>query len=181
MDDADNFSPPPVLAAILQATSGSGFQMASDHQIGSLPRTLAASKPNDAFLELGTGTGLSTAWLIAGMDSGSTFASVDNDAAVQAIARRHLKHDDRVGFFVSEEGAFLESLTGREFDFIFADTWPGKYTHLGIALGLLKIGGLYVIDDLLPQPNWPEGHAAKAASLVADLEARPGLTLTKMN
>jgi hypothetical protein len=31
---------------------------------------------------------------------------------------------------------------------------------------MLKPGGLYVIDDMLPQPNWPEGHAAKAEVLI---------------
>ncbi|CAC9536201.1 hypothetical protein [uncultured Gammaproteobacteria bacterium] len=29
-------------------------------------------------------------------------------------------------------------------DFIFTDTWPGKYNHLEDTLKLLKIGGMYV-------------------------------------
>ena len=28
---------------------------------------------------------------------------------------------------------------------------------------------MYVIDDMLPQPNWPEGHAAKVLNLRATL------------
>jgi len=32
-----------------------------------------------------------------------------------------------------------------------------KYTHLDDALALLKEGGLYVIDDMSPQANWPAG------------------------
>ena len=31
---------------------------------------------------------------------------------------------------------------------------------------------LYLIDDLLPQDNWPEGHAPKVPALVDDLERR---------
>ncbi len=48
-------------------------------------------------------------------------------------------------------------------------------------LALLNPGGLYIIDDMLPQPNWPEGHAAKATKLIEDLEARKDLMLTKQH
>jgi spermidine synthase len=33
-------------------------------------------------------------------------------------------------------------------------------------------GGVYVIDDLLPQPNWPEGHAPRVPVLIDDIERR---------
>ena len=39
------------------------------------------------------------------------------------------------------------------FDLIYADAWPGKFTHLDRALSLLTRGGIYFIDDLLPQPS----------------------------
>jgi len=29
-------------------------------------------------------------------------------------------------------------------------------------------------DDLLPQPNWPEGHAPKIPALIENLETRSG-------
>ena len=58
---------------------------------------------------------------------------------------------------------------------------PGKYTQLDDALALLKLGGLYVIDDLLPQPTWPEGHSAKVPALIAALEGRKDLRITKLN
>ena len=63
-----NQSPPPFYAEINQATQTAGFTMASDVLTCSLLRTLAASKPAGRFLELGTGTGLSTAWILDGMD-----------------------------------------------------------------------------------------------------------------
>ena len=31
---------------------------------------------------------------------------------------------------------------------------------------------MYVIDDLLPQANWPEGHAAKIPVLIDGIEQR---------
>jgi predicted O-methyltransferase YrrM len=48
-------------------------------------------------------------------------------------------------------------------------------------LDMLNPGGLYIVDDMLPQPNWPEGHAEKAINFVKKLESRNDLTLTKMN
>ncbi len=172
---------PAVIQAIQRDTLAAGFSMASEPHTGSLLRTLAATKPAGAFLELGTGTGLSTAWILVGMDSVSTLLSVDNDEHVQAIARRHLEHDRRVVFHLSDGATFLAGLSGQHFDFIFADTWPGKYDHLEDALALLKPGSLYIIDDMLPQANWPSGHEKKAAALIATLEQRADVTMTKLN
>jgi predicted O-methyltransferase YrrM len=155
--------------------------MASEPQTGSFLRTLAATKPAGTFLELGTGTGLSTAWILDGMDQTSTLLSVDNDEKVQSIAIQHLGRDPRVAFQLADGAAFLETLKGQTFDFIFADTWPGKYDHLDEALALLKPGGLYLIDDMLPQSNWPPGHTLKVTTLISTLEQRPDLTITKLS
>ncbi|MGA2443405.1 MAG: class I SAM-dependent methyltransferase [Tepidisphaeraceae bacterium] len=172
---------PKQLEAIMRDTAALGFGMASEPLTGALLRTLAASKPQGQFLELGTGTGVATAWLLDGMDSASSLLTVDSDPAVVAIARTHLGHDARVRFHVSVGDVFLASLAGKgTFDLIFADTWPGKYDHLEDALALLKRGGLYVIDDMLPPPSWPDGHAAKVPVLIRRLEAHPDLVLVKM-
>ena len=48
-------------------------------------------------------------------------------------------------------------------------------------LDLLNPGGIYFIDDMLHQPNWPDGHQQNVDDLVAFLEGRDDLNLTKMN
>jgi predicted O-methyltransferase YrrM len=100
---------------------------------------------------------------------------------VVGVARRHLGHGPRVTFHFGDGAAFLATLQSREFDYIFADTWPGKYDHLDEALRLLNPGGFYLIDDMLPQPNWPAGHAAKVQELTATLEQREELILTQLH
>jgi len=172
---------PRQLEAIERATAAIGFGMASDRQTGALLRVLAASKPTSFFLELGTGTGLSTAWILDGMSACSTLLSVDNDKRISDVAREHLQRDSRVTFYCEDGADFLAGLKGRTFDFIFADTWPGKYDHLDDALALLNPGGLYVIDDMLPQPNWPDGHAEKVGGLLEELDARTDLTVVRMS
>ena len=101
-----------------------------------------ASKSGGKILELGTGTGLSTCWLLDGMDSTSELVTVDSDAGFVSIAERYLAGDARVHFHVEDGSEFLRAQSGNEYDFIFADTWPGKYWDLDLALDLLKPGGL---------------------------------------
>jgi len=173
--------PPAALAAILRDTHATGFTMASDEGAGRLLRTLATSRPAGTLLELGTGTGCGAAWLLDGMDAGSTLWTIEQDETVAAIARRHLGDDARVRFLVEDGDAFLQREHEVRFDLIFADTWPGKFRHLDRALALLAPGGLYVVDDLLPQPNWPPGHEHAVARLVDDLESRPDLTVVRLD
>lgn len=170
---------PTTYSALQQATKASGFTMASDVLTGSLLRTLAASKPAGNFLELGTGTGLSTACILDGMDRQSTLTSIDNDPAFLNIARQYLGADKRLNLLLMDGAVWFAQNTHRKFDYIFADTWHGKYLLLDEALAMLHIGGFYIIDDMLPQENWPEGHQEKATNLVRDLEARPDVFLTK--
>lgn len=181
MNDLSNLNEPQILHAIWADTRASGFTMASEPLTCSLLRTLAASKPSARFLELGSGTGLSTAWLLDGMDSESHLTTVDNDEALLSILKRHLGADSRLSVVCADGDEFLQSLHGQHFDFIFADTWSGKYRFLKEALDLLAPSGLYVIDDMLPQPNWPEGHAEKVANLIATLEQLKEFSVTKLS
>ena len=155
--------------------------MASDPLTCSLLRTLAATKPAGHLLELGSGTGLSTAWLLDGMDSKSHLTTVDNDELLISVLKPHLGADPRLTVVCSDGDDFLRALRGEHFDFIFADTWAGKYRLLPDALALLNPGGLYIIDDMLPQPNWPEGHAEKVASLIFTLEQLEDFRVTKLS
>jgi len=179
MNDQEIIGAPTVLEEIRRETKAVGFAMTSEPKTGSLLRSLAASKPKGNFLELGTGTGVGTAWLLAGMDPDSRLVTVDIDANVVQIAQRHLGHDPRVTFQVMDGAAFLERSAPYEFDFIYADAWPGKFTHLDLALSLLRIGGIYFVDDLLPQESWPDGHAPKVPALIADLAQRRGFVSTQ--
>ena len=179
IDDSAITRRPAAVADILVETEAAGFTMVSEAKVGSLLSALAASKPGGRFLELGTGTGHGTAWLLAGMDATSTLDTVDTDAAVVAIAQRYLGTDSRVTFHVMDGAEFLSRSSGR-FDLIYADAWPGKFSHLDEALSRLAPGGIYVIDDLLPQPNWPEGHAPKVPLLIDDIERREEFVTVKL-
>jgi predicted O-methyltransferase YrrM len=170
---------PKTYTYIQQDTQVLGFTMASDVFTCSLLRTLAASKPAAKFLELGTGTGLSTSWILDGMDKTSTLTSLDNDIKLLDVARKHLGSDHRLTL-VSMDGAdWVNNNKHERYDYIFADTWHGKYLMLDEVLAMLNKGGLYIIDDMLPQPNWPDGHHEKATNLLNYLDTRDDLILTR--
>ncbi|MEX2594138.1 MAG: class I SAM-dependent methyltransferase [Anditalea sp.] len=167
--------------AILEATHEKGFKMPSDKLTGSLLRTLAASKPGGKFLEMGTGSGLATSWILEGMDGQASLITFDLDKTLLAIAQEFLGKDRRLKIVQMDGEKWVNSNMGQKFDFIFADTWHGKYLLLEETLAMLQRGGIYIIDDMLPQANWPEGHAKKAEELVKYLENRNDLWVSKMD
>jgi predicted O-methyltransferase YrrM len=171
---------PTAYDSIKKATEAKGFLMGSEISTCSLLKTLAASKPSGEFLELGTGTGLATAWILDGMDEESTLISLDNDETLLSVAKDNLGIDRRLTLICTDGGEWIKKNSKMKFSFIFADTWPGKYQLLNEALNMLQPGGIYIIDDMLQQPNWPSGHAEKVTNLLAELDQRSDVTLTKM-
>ena len=169
MNNEERVKFPSKYLEVLKATEAIEFKMSSDVLTGQFLRTLAVTKPKGRFLEIGTGTGLSATWLLEGMDDGSTLLSFDNDPVVSAVAEKVLAGDRRLILRVGDGAEIIQSLTGQTFDLIFADSWPGKYNTLEETLRLVAPGGFYVVDDMLPQPNWPEGHAQKVDDLKVKL------------
>jgi len=165
---------------IKEATDELGFSMASDLLTGRLLRTLAASKPSGRFLELGTGTGLATAWIADGLDENSSLLSIDNDEVLLNVARKYF-HDRKLEILRADVYEWINDYKGKKFDFIFADAMPGKYDLFEETIDILNKGGYYIIDDMLPQPNWPPGHDEKVKDLIGKLEERNDLVITKLN
>jgi len=179
MDDTPS-RVPAVLPALRAAAHDAGFVRSCEERTGSLLAVLATACPGGRILELGTGVGEGTAWLLGGMDGNSRLITVELDEAVQKVAREQLATDPRADFVVGDGGEWLQKYDGEPFDLVFADTWPGKFTHLETALGLVAPGGTYVIDDLFPQPSWPPSHAASVEHLLAALDARRDFHCVRM-
>ncbi len=169
------------LDAICRETVSLGFDMSCDIKAGNLLRFLAGSVPGGRILELGTGTGVSTCWLLDGMDSQAKLSSVDIDSTVQQIAQKHLGEDPRVTFHTSDALELLQVMGDRSVDLLFADAWPGKFEGLDLTLSKLAIGGVYVVDDLLPQSNWPQNHQPNVDRLIERLASNPLLQTLQLN
>ena len=177
-----HFNQPPLHYSKLKSKSAEiGFSMESDLYIGSLLKTLIASKPRGNFLELGTGVSLSFSWMVEGLSEDATLTTLDNDPKLIELAKSYFGDDPRLEILCCDGSEWINSYTGVPFDLIFADAWPGKYQDLDKTLSLVKTGGFYVIDDMSRQPNWPEGHEEKVGHLIDYLEARDDFYVTRMN
>ncbi|PSR09570.1 MAG: SAM-dependent methyltransferase [Candidatus Arcticimaribacter sp.] len=172
---------PEILEELIKKAQEINFEMGTDYLVGELLQTLVTSKPNGHFLELGTGMGLSTTWIYEGMDEQSKLVSIDNDPKLMDIVTRVFEAETRIEFITTDGGSWIRDQKGAKFDLIFADAWPGKYSDLDRTLELLNPGGFYVIDDMLPQPNWPKGHDLKVDQLMQDLKSKVGFKMTVMN
>jgi len=183
MRDTINLNPPVVLPELARAATELGFTLSSEPRTGALLRTLAASKPGGALLEMGTGVGTGTAWLLAGMDTTAHLTTVDSNATRTATARRLLGNDPRVTFQQADGFAFIRACQEQQqtFDLIFADMHPGKFEAVDEILGLLKQGGLYVIDDLNPVPEWEPERLPMVEHLISLLESRADLWVMKFD
>ena len=181
MNDLNILDIPEIHSEIENKSKEIGFTMPSDLYIGSLLKTLITSKPKSNILELGTGIGLSLSWMIDGMDSQSKLISIDNNPKLIEIAKNYFGKDKRVEIICADGTEWIKSYKGEKFDLVFADAWPGKYSEVDEILDSIKVGGLYIIDDMLTQPNWPKGHQENVDRLIEYLENRKNFNLTKMN
>lgn len=156
-----------------------GFHQQGDIEVAKFIGAIAKLQSPKKILELGTGIGLTTFHLLQNMPDDAKIDTVENNPALIKQAKLLLGKDPRIKFHNMDGQTFLsEQLTQDDYDFIFADTWPGKYFALDAALRLVSPGGLYIIDDMNPCDTWPEGHDSKAASLIEYLTNHPDFTFS---
>ena len=177
----ENIKLPEFYTRINEASRKIEFSMPSDLKTGALLRSLSASKPGGRLLELGTGTGLSLSWMAEGADQNAVIISIDNSEKYQQIAKDIFEGDQRISLICTDALEWVNAYDGVKFDLIFADAWPGKFEGLEETLALLRPGGFYLIDDLLPQPNWWDGHQASVDHLVENLLQRSDVVQTTLN
>ena len=180
MNDLEIARLPAALEAIEADTHRLGFDMPSERRTGAFLRSLAVSKIGGRLLELGTGAGLSSAWLLDSMDRCSTLVSIESEPSASAIPARHLGRDPRLTLVVADANDWLRSHQHETMDLVFADAIPGKYENFDLAWNCVTRGGFYIIDDVLPQENWPQGHGAHVQRLLADLDRRTDCQIVRL-
>jgi predicted O-methyltransferase YrrM len=149
---------PNILDVIQESADRLGFRMSSEDRTGALLATLAASKPGGRFLEIGTGAGAGVAWMLSGMDTSAHLTTIEFNPALHAAATVTFFDEPRVEVVYADARQWLQDYQGAPFDLAFVDWRPGKFDQLDTLIDLLAPGGLYVVDDLLPQETWPADH-----------------------
>jgi predicted O-methyltransferase YrrM len=176
----DEVAVPPLVAAAIARARQAGFLMSCDPAVGRLLAVLAAHLPEGArVLELGTGTGVGTAWIVSGLlpRTDVTVTSVEKDPGTATVAAS----GDWPSFVDLRRGDALDVLgEGGTFDLIFADAPGGKWEGLDRSVAALRPRGLLVVDDMTPEPDWPDSQRAAQDKVRQALLSAPELTSAEL-
>ena len=88
------------------------FNMGTDLLAGELIQTLISSKINGDFLELGTVMGISTAWMLNGMDEESKLTSIDYNPELIEIVSNVLGNDSRLELITEDGSVWIKEYDG---------------------------------------------------------------------
>lgn len=148
-----------------------GFKISSDASTASFLTVLAASVPRTGrILELGTGVGVGTAALVAGVAERRDveLVTIELDEHRFAVAQSN-EWPPLVKFFLGDLIELLPTLG--QFDLIFADALQaddiagGNWVGLERTIEALKPRALLLMDDMAPQSWWTAEHAANKLSV----------------
>lgn len=150
---------------------------------------LAATVQAQAVVEVGTGTGVSGAALLAGMTPGGTLTTIDTEAAYQRYAREAFEslgsEAPRARFIAGRALDVLPRMSDGAYDMVVIDADNTEYPAiLEQAQRLLRIGGLVVfagigIDGVLADPARRDAEASAVKETAEALRSEgtwiPGL------
>jgi predicted O-methyltransferase YrrM len=138
---------------------------------GAALRLLAATCGARAVVEVGTGAGVSSVYLLRGMRADGVLTTIDVEPEHHRAARETLGEEgapsNRVRLISGRALDVLPRLTDAAYDLVFCDADKQEYAgYLEQALRLLKPGGIVVFDNALR-----EGRVADPTQRDADTTA----------
>ncbi len=168
---------PPEVAEARRSAREMGAPVPS-RAVGALLRSLVASARAHAVVEVGSGTGVTGGWILAGLSDEGTLTTVDPDSALQTAARdtfaRMGVSHTRVRTIAGAPRAVLPRLSDGAYDIVVIG--PGTETEgedghalLAEAHRLLSPGGSIVITPVFGA----EGMLASRHDLVQHLRDDP--------
>ncbi len=153
----------------------SQYRLSSSREVGGLLCALAAGIPGGRFLELGSGVGVGSGWLLAGMDADSRLVTIESHERVHAVCHHIVGDDPRVETVCADADDWLAANRDQAFDFVFVDTTSAKFHRRDLVYGVMKPGAYFVGDDLLPNDTWTEDHPARVKRFRREIVNEPGL------
>lgn len=158
-----------------ERAADAGFTMSCDPDTGRLLAVLAAAvPPGGRVLELGTGTGVGTAWIVHGLQGRADVEvrTVEIDPATAELAAA----SDWPGWvqLIVGDAVDITRCSG-SFDLIFADAQGGKWEGLDSTVAALRPRAHLLVDDMTPAVFIDGGRARKTAEVRSRLLGHPDL------
>lgn len=141
---------PDLVSRTLDLSRRRGFISSTRHETGRLLATLAASRLG-TLAELGTGTGVGSAWLASGASKQARIVSAELDPELAREVQGLFSDVQNVEIIAGDWSA-LEQFA--PFSLVFVDVREvmERIDHLA---DLLEPGGIAVLDDFVPSAFWP--------------------------
>jgi len=155
-----NARSPELVERARQLAAEMQFERSSIPEVGHLLAALAASRPRGRLAEIGTGTGVGSAWIASALTPEASFVTVEVDDDRAAACARLFAGLPNVRVL---HGDWHEVLPPEgPFDLLFFDGggWKRSPPHQmraesERALELLAPGGVVAMDNLTPEHLWP--------------------------
>lgn len=153
---------------------------------GALLRFVARAISARHVVEIGTGAGISTLWLLRGMAEDGVLTSIDIELEHQRAARETLSAADipqgRYRLIAGRALEVLPRLTDGAYDLVLVDADKSEYSlYFEQALRLLRPGGVIAFDnalwhDRIADPAQRDAETVALRDLVTMVRAHEGLT-----
>jgi predicted O-methyltransferase YrrM len=159
---------PPLVRRALELERAQGLARSCAPEVGRLLHVLAASRGRSRVAEIGTGTGVGSAWLVAALAPHVPFFTAEPDPARAAAAGEFFRDDENVQVLA---GDWREELPP-EAPFDLLAVPAAEHLHPEedgeLAIGLLAPGGLAVLGGVTPAARkaWLEHPGLAAATEV---------------
>jgi len=157
-----------------------------DSVTGSVLRLLAATVQAKAVVELGTGAGVSSLWLLRGMRPDGVLTTVDPDTEHQRVARQSLVEagfgTGRVRLIAGQALGVLPRLSDGAYDLVLCDAVRAENAdYLTAAKRLLRPGGVVAFAGALgngrvADPSARDTETVALRELARDVRDDPALT-----
>src|SRR5579875_216625 len=162
---------PPLVARAVDLARRQGFPLTReeagpDRPSACLPgagrflAVLAAGCVGGRIAELGTGVGIGTSWMAGTMPPDCVLFTVEIDEQRAAWARELLAGEPRAEV-ITGDGITAIAHRG-PFDLIFADSGVRDARGFAALVGLLRVGGRIVMDDVTPRRALPPDSRLRA-------------------
>lgn len=166
---------PSIVLDALQRARENGFTLSSEPEVGHLLAVMSASvKTRGRILEIGTGVGVGTAWIITGLQERQDVevVTIERSESTAEIARKY-PWPDYVSIRVGNVLDMFPDL-GR-FDLIFADAQGGKWEGLEDTISSLEPSGILLVDDMTPAQWGNQNHELQTKKVRGTLLTHPNL------
>ncbi|MGC4853342.1 O-methyltransferase [Micromonospora sp. DT4] len=157
-----------------------GFPLPSAPETGAFVAALAAAVPaHGRILELGTGTGIATGWMVHGLRGREDveLTTVEFDEGVARLAGE-LAWPSWVKIVVADGADFVRTHGG--YDLIFADSPGGKWEALEETIAAIRPSGILLLDDMTPEKFRDTLHAEKTAEVRETVTNHPDLVCVEV-